>query len=290
MKLVIVSGRSGSGKSTALHQLEDLGYYCVDNLPASMLPSLVFNFMEHSEQESPGPLAVGIDARNRSLDLQRLDDIITELDALDCHPDIVYLDARDDILLNRFNATRRKHPLSTMQRSLAESLSYESQLLEPLALRAQLRLDTSKLSVHDLREQLKARLTTPIQGKAAILLQSFAFKRGVPMDADLVFDARCLPNPHWEPALRPLTGRDQAVIAFLDQQPLAQELLVDIEQYLGRWLPLLAESDRSYITVAVGCTGGQHRSVYLVEQLQSALEPALGRLQIRHRELEGETG
>ncbi len=287
MKLVIVSGRSGSGKSTTLHQLEDLGYYCVDNLPASLLPSLVSTFSNSSLKTEGNAtlLAVGIDARNRSQDLQRFEQILAELHALDCHTDIVYLDARDDILLSRFSATRRKHPLSNQTRSLDEAIVYEQQLLEPLAIRAQLRLDTSKLSVHDLREQFKLRLAGQAHAATSILLQSFAYKRGVPMDADMVFDLRCLPNPHWEPDLRSLCGLDAPVAEFLDGQEMVTELRHDITRFLQRWIPSLSLSDRSYVTIAIGCTGGQHRSVYMVERLAEDLLSQFGELQKRHREL-----
>jgi len=287
MKLVIVSGRSGSGKSTALHQLEDLGYYCVDNLPAALLPALVANVAKNPIKSNGdfSLLAVGIDARNRSQDLASFEEILAELTTRGCHTDIVYLDARDEILLSRFSSTRRKHPLSTKERSLDEAIHYEQTLLEPLAIRAQLRIDTSKLSVHDLREQLKTRLASSAQAATAILLQSFAFKRGVPMDADIVFDVRCLPNPHWEPHLRPLCGLDLAVAEYLSLQPMVSELRHDIGNFLKRWIPSLSLSDRSYVTIAIGCTGGQHRSVYMVERLAEDLKAQFGDLQKRHREL-----
>lgn len=287
MKLVIVSGRSGSGKSTALHQLEDLGYYCVDNLPAALLPALVANVAKNPIKLSGelSLLAVGIDARNRSQDLANFEQILATLTAFGCHTEIVYLDARDDILLSRFSSTRRKHPLSSKERSLDEAIHYEQTLLEPLAIRAQLRIDTSKLSVHDLREQLKIRLASSAQSATAILLESFAFKRGVPMDADMVFDVRCLPNPHWEPSLAPLCGLDHPVAEFLSTQPMVDELRQDIGHFLKRWIPSLSMSDRSYVTIAIGCTGGQHRSVYMVECLAEDLKAQFGELQKRHREL-----
>lgn len=283
MKLVIVSGRSGSGKSTALHQLEDLGYYCVDNIPVALLPELVNTFRSGIESQ-PTLLAVGIDARNRIHDLSRYADIANTLREQGCEPEVVFLDARDDILLARFSSTRRRHPLSSNQRSLEEAIAYERILLDPLSTHAHLRLDSSSLSVHDLRETLRQRLA-PEGARRTILIESFAFKHGVPLDADLVFDIRCLPNPHWEIALRDMNGRDQPVIDFLDGQPLVNAMYQDLLTFLLRWLPELQASDRSYVTVAIGCTGGQHRSVYMVERLSRALSQGLGALQTRHREL-----
>lgn len=283
MKLVIVSGRSGSGKSTALHQLEDLGYYCVDNLPVGLLPELVNTFRSGIEGR-PTRLAVGIDARNRIHDLSRYPDIAATLASQGCEPEIVFLDARDDILLARFSSTRRRHPLSSENRSLEEAIAYERELLDPLATHADLRLDSSSLSVHDLREALRRRLA-PGGPTQTLLIESFAFKHGVPLDADLVFDVRCLPNPHWEAELRDLSGLDQPVISFLDAQPLVESMYHDLHAFLLRWLPELQASDRNYVTVAIGCTGGQHRSVYMVERLSRSLGRQLGALQTRHREL-----
>lgn len=284
MKLVIVSGRSGSGKSTALHQLEDLGYYCVDNLPVALLPELVANFLQENTKTNQG-LAVGIDARNRPADIARYGDIATTLTAQNTRPDVVYLDARDDILLARFSATRRRHPLSSDSRSLDEAIAFERELLDPLASRAVLQLDTTTLTVHELRENLRTRFADPSTTQRSVLLESFGFKHGVPLDTDLVFDVRCLPNPHWEMSLRHLTGLDQPVADYLTDHPLVEALFNDIESFLNKWLPELQANDRSYVTVAIGCTGGQHRSVYMVERLAQVLTNSLGKLQVRHREL-----
>lgn len=284
MKLVIVSGRSGSGKSTALHQLEDLGYYCVDNLPVALLPELVANFLQESTKTNQG-LAVGIDARNRPADIARYGDIATTLTAQNTRPDVVYLDARDDILLARFSATRRRHPLSSDSLSLDEAIAFERELLDPLASRAVLQLDTTTLTVHELRENLRTRFADPSTIQRSVLLESFGFKHGVPLDTDLVFDVRCLPNPHWEMSLRHLTGLDQPVADYLTDHPLVEALFNDIESFLNKWLPELQANDRSYVTVAIGCTGGQHRSVYMVERLAQVLTNSLGKLQVRHREL-----
>ncbi|REH38716.1 UPF0042 nucleotide-binding protein [Paraperlucidibaca baekdonensis] len=284
MKLVIVSGRSGSGKSTALHQLEDLGYYCVDNLPVALLPELVANFLQENTKTNQG-LAVGIDARNRPADIARYGDIATTLTAQNTRPDVVYLDARDDILLARFSATRRRHPLSSDSRSLDEAIAFERKLLDPLASRAVLQLDTTTLTVHELRENLRTRFADPSTTQRSVLLESFGFKHGVPLDTDLVFDVRCLPNPHWEMSLRHLTGLDQPVADYLTDHPLVEALFNDIESFLNKWLPELQANDRSYVTVAIGCTGGQHRSVYMVERLAQVSTNSLGKLQVRHREL-----
>lgn len=281
MKLVIVSGRSGSGKSTALHQLEDLGYYCVDNLPVALLPELVNTFRSGIEGE-PTRLAVGIDARNRVHDLSRYADIARILKEQGCDPEIVYLDARDDMLMARFSSTRRKHPLSSNQRSLEEAIAYERELLDQLASHADLRLDTSSLSVHDLREALRQRFEPDGERTSMVLIESFAFKHGVPLDADLVFDVRCLPNPHYDLRLRPLTGRDQPVIDFLAGVPEVGRMAEDIRRFVDTWLPAYVRDNRSYLTVAIGCTGGKHRSVYLAEWLAERFRDRV-RVLVRHR-------
>ncbi|MEO6697928.1 MAG: RNase adapter RapZ [Paraperlucidibaca sp.] len=284
MKLVIVSGRSGSGKSTALHQLEDLGYYCVDNLPVALLPELVATFRADHADTVQG-LAVGIDARNRPNDLARYNDIANTLAKTNTNPQIVYLDARDDVLLARFSSTRRRHPLTSDSRSLEEAIAYERELLDPLSAHAVLKLDTTALTVHELRESLRQRFTDPGSTQRIVLLESFGFKHGVPLDTDMVFDVRCLPNPHWEMPLRHLSGLDQPVINYLQGHPLVESLFSDIEAFLTKWLPELQANDRNYVTVAIGCTGGQHRSVYMVERMSQVLTATLGKLQVRHREL-----
>lgn len=284
MKLVIVSGRSGSGKTTALHQLEDLGYYCVDNLPVALIPDLVANF-EDDQNNGAMRIAVGIDARNRSQDLARYSEICRRLALINIQPQVVFLDAREDVLLARFSSTRRRHPLSSDARSLEEAIAYERVLLDPLASRAALQLDTTTLSVHDLRESLRRRFADASTMQNNILLTSFGFKHGVPLDADLVFDVRCLPNPHWEMALRHLTGLDLPVAKYLQGKPIVESLFDDIFTFINKWLPELQANDRSYVTIAIGCTGGQHRSVYMVERLAQALTATLGKLQVRHREL-----
>lgn len=284
MRLIIVSGRSGSGKSTALDVLEDSGFYCIDNLPAGLLPELAERALIHTELLHP-LVAVSIDARNLPSHLQRFPELLDEVRARHIHCDVVYLDADDETLLKRFSETRRRHPLTNDTRSLAEAIEDESLLLGPISDLADLKIDTTHLNLYQLRDTLKLRLLNKPEPGTAFLIESFGFKRGMPVDADLVFDVRCLPNPYWKPELREFSGRDQPVIDYLAAQPEVEEMYQDIAGYLQKWLPRFAASNRSYVTVAVGCTGGQHRSVYLAERLGATLKTQLKNLQIRHRDL-----
>ncbi len=283
MKLVVVSGVSGSGKTTALHVLEDLDYYCIDNLPVGLLPA----FAEKMRALPDGMgerVAVGIDARNPPSDLQRFPEIIDGLRqaGVDCR--ILYLDADDTILLKRFSETRRKHPLSGEDRPLADAIRDERLLLASIADRADLAIDTTRSNIHQLRDLVRTRLG--LSGESlSVLFESFGFKHGVPMNADYVFDARCLPNPHWEPRLRALTGRDAAVAEFLHGQPLVEQFVADTSEFLSRWIPQFEADNRNYLTIAIGCTGGQHRSVYLVERLAGLFREDYEHVLIRHREL-----
>lgn len=282
MKLVILSGRSGSGKSTALNLLEDCGFYCIDNLPASLLPELAQLTLASPAQQRP--LAVCIDARNTPESLTRFNALLNQLpDAV--QPTVVYLDAQDSRLIQRFSETRRRHPLSDADTGLAEALRAERDLLEPIAQRADLVVDTSHLNFYELRELLRTRLVDAQDHGLSILFQSFAYRQGVPVDADLVFDARCLPNPHWDARLRHLSGRDAAVIDFFGQQASVQQFVDSLREFLDRWLPAYEHSDRRYLTVAIGCTGGQHRSVYLCEVLGQHVAATFPNTRIRHREL-----
>lgn len=289
MKLLVVSGRSGSGKTSALHVLEDLGYYCVDNLPVALLPALADTFGQSGET-SVGLLAVGIDARNLPTELTQMPRVVKTLRDQGVNVEIIYLDARDDILLKRFHATRRKHPLSNANRSLQEAIALEGQLLDEVSGLASLRVDTSDFNVHELRDEFRQRIATHEAATMAILFESFAFKHGVPIDADFVFDARCLPNPHWHPDLQDLTGLDQPVAEFLEKQAVVEKFSSHVKLFLEEWLPLFGEADRSYITVAIGCTGGQHRSVYLTELLARHFQQKLPLVQVRHRELNRQGG
>lgn len=283
MQLVIVSGRSGSGKTTALHLLEDMGHYCVDNLPLALLPQLADTLSARPEVTH---LAIGIDARNAPDDLAQFDAVLRSLESRGIAPTTLYLDARDDVLLARYSATRRRHPLSTRTRSLLEAIELERSLLEPVSGTALLHIDTSALNVHELREQLRARLEGREELGFTVLFQSFAFKHGVPLDADLVFDVRCLSNPHWQPDLRHLTGLDAGVKDFLDKDELVDSLYKDLTGHLLKWLPEFRQNDRSYMTVAIGCTGGQHRSVYMVERVAARVREVFPHVQVRHRDID----
>ena len=283
MKLTIISGRSGSGKSTVLHILEDRGYYCIDNLPASLLPALADRISNGDAHLSD--IAVSIDARNISADLQQAPEIISELQARELSTEIIFLDANSQTLLKRFSESRRKHPLSNESTDLREAIDIESALLESISMMANLVIDTSNMSLHQLRDLMKNRLLESSETNMALLFESFGFKNGIPVDADLVYDVRCLPNPYWDTALRSLTGLDADVAKFLDSQDEVQEMVDDIRAYLEKWLPRYESNNRSYITVAVGCTGGQHRSVYMGEKLRRFFSSKIKNVQIRHRDL-----
>lgn len=283
MRLVIVSGRSGSGKSTALNMLEDVGFTCIDNLPAALLPGL----FEQATKDNHwlNNIAVGIDVRSLSGDLNRLPEILTKLESFGVHYEVVYLDAITDILIQRFSETRRKHPLTSRLIDIKEAIALETALLEPILLIANRRIDTSNMTLHQLRDVIKNQIALKTNGTMAVLFESFGFKRGVPIDADFVFDARCLPNPYWDQELRSYTGKDQPVIQFLEAEPDVNQMLSDITDYLTRWLPKFQANNRSYVTIAIGCTGGQHRSVYISNILGNHFQQHYDNTQIRHREL-----
>ena len=285
MKLIIVSGRSGSGKSTALHVLEDMGYYCIDNMPAGLLPGLI-DEMAVEETGRGEKVAVSIDARNFPSNLNRFPEISAQLKAKGVEFSIVYLNALDNVIVTRFSETRRKHPLSSTSVSLEEAIKEESRLLDPIASLADLKIDTTSLNVHQLRELVKQQVTSQNSHHLALLFESFGFKQGIPIDADLVFDARCLPNPYWDPSLRGFSGKDPQIKEFLEGQPLVEAMYQDINAYLEKWLPHFEANNRSYMTVAIGCTGGQHRSVYLAERLAASFNAHLSNVQVRHRELD----
>jgi UPF0042 nucleotide-binding protein len=284
MRLIIVSGRSGSGKSTALDVLEDNGFYCIDNLPAGLLPDLAERTLMHTELLHP-QIAVSIDARNLPSQLKRFPELLADVRARHIHCDVIFLDADDETLLKRFSETRRRHPLTNESRSLAEAIADESLLLGPITDLADLKIDTTRLNLYQLRDSLKLRLLNQPEPGTAFLIESFGFKRGMPVDADLVFDVRCLPNPYWKPDLRDFSGLDQPVAEYLSSQPDVEEMYQDIFSYLNKWLPRFAASNRAYVTVAIGCTGGHHRSAYLANRLGDALKPILKNVQTRHRDL-----
>ena len=283
MRLVIITGLSGSGKSVALNTLEDLGYYAIDNLPVFLLQELARGLLQE-----PLPAlertAVGIDVRNASGNLNELPGVVKELreNGMDCQ--VLFLDARDETLIKRFSETRRKHPLADREHSLEEAMRLERKLLEPVLSGADLHIDTTRTNIHQLRDQVRARVEQSGDGMS-ILLMSFGFKHGLPPDVDFVFDVRCLPNPHWQIDLRPLTGRDEPVARFLESSPGVNDMLRDLSGFLDRWIPAFEADARSYLTIGIGCTGGQHRSVYITEQLGKYLSEQGRAMLVRHREL-----
>lgn len=284
MRLVIVSGLSGSGKSVALHTLEDLGYYCIDNLPVFLLRDLALGFRDASGSAFRNT-AVGIDARNQPEHLRDLPGLVADLQTLGMDCRVLYLEAQTETLIKRFSETRRKHPLTSAERSLAEAIDLERRLLEPILSDADLRIDTTHTNVHQLRDQVRARFGDDTQAALSILIQTFGFKHGAPRDADFVFDVRCLPNPHWHPDLRPLTGLEPAVVRFLEDSPEVGRMREDLTAFFDRWIPCFEADGRSYLTIAIGCTGGQHRSVYMGEALRRHFEAGGRRVLVRHREL-----
>lgn len=283
IRLAVVSGISGSGKSVALRTLEDLGFYCIDNLPVDLLQGLGRHILASGEQRYPR-VAVGIDARAGSGDASALPRAFSELAEIGLPPFLAFLDARDEVLLKRFSETRRRHPLGCDGVSLSDAIARERLVLKPLRQIADAEIDTSELNVYQLRRRMLEALGLSASG-LSLLFESFAFKRGVPDEADFLFDARALPNPHWEPRLRPLSGRDLAVREYFQTRTEVGEFIDDVERFLRRWLPRFDPSERSYLTVAIGCTGGRHRSVYIAEELQTRFRALGGEVLCFHREL-----
>jgi UPF0042 nucleotide-binding protein len=282
MKLVIISGRSGSGKSTALNVLEDLGYYSIDNLPVGLLPTLI---EQQLNNEVEVDMAVSIDARNIPTDLANFSDIVNNLDTSQFKLEIIYLDADPDTLLTRFSATRRKHPLTGPDVPLMEAINQESKVLHHIADMADLSVDTTHLSMHQLRSMIKDRVVKKRGNEMSLLFESFGFKHGIPKISDLVFDVRCLPNPYWDPQLRKYTGQDIPVVNFLEAEQSVQDMFQHIDGFLKRWLPEFQDNNRTYMTVSIGCTGGQHRSVFMAERLFAHYQDKFNNVQLRHREL-----
>ncbi len=283
-RLIIVSGLSGAGKSVVLNTLEDLDFYCIDNLPVSLLDELI-TLVINDKNEMPPEVAVGIDARNPADSLSSLPDSIAKFRAEGIATELVFMEAGDDELTKRYSETRRKHPLSSKEVSLTDAISNERVILSDLSDLADLRIDTSHTVVHDLRNIVRERIANRISSELSILFLSFGFKRGIPREADFVFDVRCLPNPHWDKNLRRYTGQDQAVINFLTAQPLVVEMLDQLKVFLGHWIPRFEAENRSYLCVSIGCTGGHHRSVFLVEQLAAHFLALDNKVLIRHRDL-----
>ena len=277
MLVVIVSGLSGSGKSVALNVLEDASYYCVDNLPATLLTDTIA-FLKDAGYERIG---VSVDARSGPA-LDALPGSVDAMKALGIDVRLLFLDAKNDTLIKRFSETRRRHPLAAENLTLDESISRERELLEPIGEIGH-HIDTSDLSANTLRSWVKDLVEIDRSGMT-LLFESFSFKQGIPLDADMVFDVRCLPNPFYDPRMRPLTGLDAEVIAFLDALPDARRMEADIGDFIGRWLPAFQRDNRAYLTVALGCTGGQHRSVYFAERLAQRFRTEAPVL-VRHRQL-----
>ncbi len=284
LKLVIVSGLSGSGKTVALRTLEDGGYYCIDNLPLGMLPELIDN-MVNTHSAPLDSVAIAIDARSGVEHAQRFGEIISQLKRHPIQLDIVFLTCETSRLLRRFSETRRKHPLSRDGLPLADAIQRERKLLADIQVNASLSIDSTNLNVHQLRQTILDRLLSRTGSKMDVLIQSFGFKNGVPADTDFVFDVRCLPNPHWEKELRPLTGRDRAVIKYLESYPDVGDMVNSILEFLNAWIPRFKAENRSYMTISIGCTGGQHRSVYLAERIASGLKKQQQQVSTRHRDL-----
>ena len=281
MKLVVISGRSGSGKSTALNALEDEGFNCIDNFPAGLLPQLI---QSNYEAEIIQDLAVCIDARNVPADLQLLPERLNALDQDDLQVQVIFLDALAHTLMQRFSETRRRHPLTHVNQDLRQAIEVELEVLTVVSELADLQIDTTNLSGADLVEMIKTRVINKSANSISLLFRSFAFKKGVPIDSDFVFDARCLPNPYWQTELRSLSGIDQPVRDFLATQTVATSLVDDIRGFLETWLAEFEKTNRAYLTVAIGCTGGRHRSVYVVEKLSTHFSKKYSDVLVRHQE------
>jgi UPF0042 nucleotide-binding protein len=284
MRLIIVIGLSGSGKSVALDALEDMGFYCIDNVPAALLGGLITQTIEARDALYDN-MAVGVDARNRAADLKSLPDLLRSLKEQGVRCEIVFLHADDQVLLKRYRETRRRHPLRAKDMSLQDAVHKERELLGPITYSADLVIDTTQTSIYELRDSLNQRVSKSGGEGLSIQIESFGFKHGVPFDADFVFDVRCLPNPYWDPAMRLMTGRDPSVIEFLENHKITKSMLNDILEFLRNRIPEYREHKRNYLTIAIGCTGGQHRSVYLADKIVSALEGDNQNVLLRHNEL-----
>ncbi len=284
MRLIIVSGLSGSGKSVALHMLEDIDFYCVDNIPAALLKPFISHTIREQSDIYPR-IAVGLDARNHPHEIATVPKLVDELRRSGISCEVIYLHANDEVLLKRYSETRRKHPLIKDNLSLGEAISAERNLLEPITAIADLVIDTSKMGVHALRELVRDRVVQRGEERLSLMFESFGYKFGIPGDADFVFDVRSLPNPYWEHALRPLTGLDSAVIDYLASNASVHSMVTDLGEFIQRRVAEFAKANRGYLTIALGCTGGQHRSVYIAEQLAQHFRKDYPQVQIRHAAL-----
>jgi UPF0042 nucleotide-binding protein len=284
LRLVIISGVSGSGKSVALHVLEDLGFYCIDNIPVPLLKPFVDEIVWRKDPAFEN-VGIGLDARSRPTDLAQVPTLVQKLREGGLAVEIIFLQTDNKVLLSRFSETRRKHPLSDEHTSLEEAIAKERDLLAPIINSAELVIDTSRMSVYALREQIRERVAPRAPGALSIMIESFGYKNGLPANADFVFDVRCLPNPYWEPQLRPLSGKDEPVRAFLDSAPTVQRMVDDIVAFLEEWIPRYQDFQRSYLTVAIGCTGGMHRSVYVAEAVAKRLAGKHKNIRTHHSEV-----
>jgi len=279
VKLTIISGTSGAGKSVALRVLEDIGYYCVDNLPMNLLIPFI-----KSTEDSEQPIAVSLDIRNIPPTHKELTDFLESLRQY-CELEIIYLDASSTVLIKRYSESRRLHPLTQQCLTLLEAVKAEKIMLEPIAEAADLKIETSDLTIYQLSDLVKTRLLGSKSNELVLVFESFGFKYGLPRDIDYVFDVRFLPNPHWEPTLRSFTGLDLPVQEYLSSDPLVNKLEEQLTQFISSWLPHLERNNRSYVTIAIGCTGGQHRSVYLAQKLAKNFSDERHNIQIHHREI-----
>jgi len=284
MRLIIVSGLSGSGKSVALHMLEDIDFYCVDNIPAALLKPFIAHTVRGMGDTYPRT-AVGLDARNRPNEIETIPALVGELQRSGIACEVLYLHAAEEVLLKRYAETRRKHPLVAGDVSLREAIASERKLLEPIIIAADWVIDTSNMSVHALRELIRERIERRRDGRLSLMFESFGYKHGIPGDADFVFDVRSLPNPYWEHALRSLTGRDPAVIEYLEGYASVRSMITDLTAFLEKRVAEFSRANRSYLTIAVGCTGGQHRSVYIAEQLAEHFRHSHPQVLTRHDSL-----
>jgi len=283
-RLFIISGLSGAGKTIALNTLEDLGLYCIDNLPISLLESFSDQIADGTIKATP-EIAIGIDARSPERDIKNLPEIINTLRNKNLMIDLVFIEANDEVLTRRFSETRRKHPLSMNDVSLRDAIKKERRIMEDLSEQSDIKIDTSHTLLHELRDIVRKRVANRPLSAMSVQLISFGYKHGIPMDADFVFDSRCLPNPHWEKGLRHLTGKDTEVIDFLDQQRIVAELVNHIIGFLDYWVPCFEADNRSYLSIAVGCTGGRHRSVYIIEKLSEYFQNLQKHVTTIHRDI-----
>jgi UPF0042 nucleotide-binding protein len=285
MRLIIVSGLSGSGKSVALHQLEDIDFYCVDNIPAALLKPFLSHTIRGTDEVYPRT-AVGLDARNRPNEIDTIPALVGELRRSGIGCEVLFLHASDEVLLKRYAETRRKHPLVSEGVSLREAIASERRLLEPVTIAADMVIDTSNMGVHALRERIRERFDRRLEGRLALMFESFGYKHGIPGDADFVFDVRSLPNPFWEHALRHLTGRDAKVVEYLSSHQSVRTMITALTAFLDERIAEFAQADRSYLTIAIGCTGGQHRSVYIAEELARHFRQTYPQVLTRHDSLQ----